>query len=167
MTPSIALVWGDAFPLGQGPGALALAKVGRQTFIDRCRARAFPPPFDELRPEAAADLADRWSEPCEAAFEFLAENYPPELLRLIASNRLRATDLTFAAEIAGRLSDSAAVRRTLLPLLSHDDAVVREGAIYGLAPHAEETVRSALARLSASDPSAAIRLAATETLANL
>ena len=126
-----------------------------------------PPPFDELRADVAADLADRWSEPCEAAFELLAENYPPELLRLIASNRLRATDLTFAAEIAGRLSDSAAVRRTLLPLLSHDDAVVREGAIYGLAPHAEETVRSALARLSASDPSAAIRLAATETLANL
>jgi len=127
----------------------------------------FPPPFDELRPETAADLAHRWSEPCEAAFEFLAENYSPELLKLIASGRLRATDLTFAAEIEGRLSDSTAVRRTLLPLLLHDDAVVREGAIYGLAPHADETVRLALARLSASDPTAAARQAATETLADL
>jgi hypothetical protein len=126
-----------------------------------------PPPFDELRADVAADLADRWSEPCEAAFELLAENYPPELLKLIGSDRLRGTDFTFAAEIAGRLSDSTAVRRTLLPLLLHDDAVVREGAIYGLAPHADEAVRSALARLSASDPSAAIRQAATETLADL
>jgi HEAT repeat protein len=127
----------------------------------------FPPPFDELRPDAAADLADRWSEPCEAAFEFLAENYPPELLKLIGSDRLRGTDLTFAAEIAGRLSDGAAVRRTLLPLLMHDDAVVREGAICGLAQHGDETVRAALIRHSASDPSPAVRQAATDTLADL
>lgn len=166
-TQSIALGWGDAFLLGQGPEAAALANVDRQTLIDRCWARAFPPPFDELRADVAADLTDRWSEPCEAVFEFLAENNPPQLLKLIASNRLRATDLTFAAEIAGRLSDSTPVRRTLLPLLSHADAVVREGAIYGLAAHADQTVRSELARLSASDPSPAVRQAATDTLADL
>ena len=119
------------------------------------------PPLDH------APIGDQWSGPCEAAFEFLAENHPSELLRLIVSNRLRPTDLTFAAEIAGRLSDGAAVRRTLLPLLMHDDAVVREGAICGLAQHGDETVRAALIRHSASDPSPAVRQAETDALADL
>jgi HEAT repeat protein len=119
------------------------------------------PPLDH------APIADQGRRPCEAAFEFLADNHPSELLGLIVSNRLGPTDLTFAAEIAGKLSDSEAVRRTLLPLLMHDDAVVREGAVYGLALHADETVRAALIRHSASDPSPAVRQAATDALADL
>ena len=121
---------------------------------------------DDPHREHAAIL-DEWDGPCEAAFEFLADNHPSELIGLIVSNRLGPTDLTFAAEIAGRLSDGAAVRRTLLPLLMHDDAVVREGAIYGLALHADETVRAALIRNSACDPSPAVRQAAADTLADL
>jgi len=167
VTPPYALTWDHPFILGQGQEARDLARVSRQTIVERSRARAFPPPFDELSANAATDVADRWGEPCEAAFEFLAQNYPHELLKLIASDRLRPTDLTFAAEIAGQLLDSTEVRGILFPLLAHADAVVREGAIYGLSRHVDQTVRTELSRLVTSDPSPAVRQAAADTLDNL
>jgi HEAT repeat protein len=167
MTPPCALTWDATFILGLGQEAEDLAKVSRQTIVERSRGRAFPPPFDELSPSAATDVADRWGEPCEAAFEFLAQNYPHELLKLIASNRLRPTDLTFAAEIAGQLLDSTEVRGILHPLLAHADAVVREGAIYGLARHVDQALGVELRKLATSDPSPAVRQAAADTLDNL
>jgi HEAT repeat protein len=167
VTPPCALTWDHPFILGQGQEAGDLARVTRQTIVERSRARAFPPPFDELSASAATDVADRWSEPCEAAFEFLAQNYPHELLKLIASDRLRPTDLTFAAEIAGQLLDSSEARGILRPLLDHGDAVVREGAIYGLARHVDQAVRTELSRLVTSDLSPAVRQAAADTLENL
>jgi hypothetical protein len=167
MTTSCSLAANALGIVAWGDEALRLKTLWESNLNQWYAGLAVAPPFDELSPTVAVEISRQWSEPCEAVFEFLAENHPPQLLKLIASNRLRATDLTFAAEIAGRLADSTAVRRTLLPLLSHADAVVREGAIYGLAPHADQTVRSELARLSASDPSPAVRQAATDTLADL
>lgn len=75
------------------------------------------------------------------------------------------TDLTFAAEIAGcRINESASVRPVLLDLLRHPDAIVREGAIYGIAHHLDDEVRMTLAMMSEYDPSGCIRECAREAL---
>ena len=81
------------------------------------------------------------------------------VLRLIESGSLEYYDLTFAAEIAGQLQDSEAVRSALLPLLLHEEAVVREGAAYGLASHLTDEVAKQLAELAISDPSPGVRRA--------
>lgn len=167
MTPPLALALEYCFALGQGDEARDLVKVGHHAVIARSQGRAFPSPFDELSPEVATEVVDRWGEPCEAVFEFLAQHYPAELLKLLASRRLRPTDLTFAAEIAGQLTDSTEVRRILHPLLTHADALVREGAIYGLARHIDPALRQDLTRLTSSDPSPAVRQAAADTLDDL
>ena len=73
-------------------------------------------------------------------------------------------ELTFAAEAAGMLSDSEAVRSALMPLLGHSISLVREGAIYGLARHLNDSVMVALRELAQSDPSPGVREAAKEVL---
>jgi len=148
----------------QGEVARLLARIEHEVFVRQYRLRPVPPPFDELPPPIAQRIASRWREPCEAAFEYLAEHSPPHLLQLIERGKLDAADLTFAAEIAGRVADSVAVRHTLLALLSHPEAVVREGAIYGLARHLDSAVRQQLSELAAKDPSAAVRTAAADAL---
>ena len=73
--------------------------------------------------------------------------------------------LTFAAEIAGDTLPSDAVKAPLVALLSHPNRVVREGAIYGLARHADDpAVREQLVAMSLDDESPGVRLAATETV---
>lgn len=101
----------------------------------------------------------RWSKPCEAAFEYLVETDPASLLKLISSGRLSASELTFAAEIAGRIPQS---RDILIKLLAHKDAVVREGAVYGLGllGNANEELQVCAQR----DESPAVRQAATSQL---
>lgn len=123
-----------------------------------------PSAFDVLSPPVAAVLVGRWQKPCVAAFEYLASMYPASLLELITNGRLDPADLTFAAEIAGRLRDGDDVRRALVPLLSHPKAVVREGAVYGLARHVDAGVREILERLAAEDTSAGVRTAAADAL---
>jgi hypothetical protein len=68
----------------------------------------------------------------EALFEFLATSYPSRLFDLIQFGQLSPTQLTFAAEWAGRAAPKQRAKLTLLPLLRHPSPVVREGAIYGL-----------------------------------
>ena len=103
-----------------------------------------------------------WSE---CAFEHAAEHHPEWLLRLIRSGELPAADLTFAAEYVGRVTLHAEARAALLPLLEHEDAVVREGAVYGLRGHMDLAVWDALARVAQQDPSAAVRSVARDALA--
>lgn len=67
------------------------------------------------------------------------------------------SELTYAAERVGDWADSALVRATLLPLLDHTSAVVREGAIIGLSNHVDRIVRSRLLRLAVDDPNSAVR----------
>lgn len=110
------------------------------------------------------DLDDRWNAPCKAAFEYMAFKYPASLLSLLSSGRLEPADLTFVAEIVGRLDDHDRVRAVLVPLLSHTAAVVREGTIYGLTRHIDASVRQALEHLADNDPSAAVRTAALDAL---
>jgi hypothetical protein len=163
---------GHLAELCDGPGMVA--KEGREKMLALLRRRSpksagveqrqSPSPFDGLEPSVASEVASRWTEPCEGAFEYLSSKHPDNLLRLIESGTLADRDLTFAAEIAGRIDDDGAVRRALLPLLSHPAAFVREGAIYGLAAHVDALVRAHLTRLAADDSSAAVRNAAADAL---
>jgi hypothetical protein len=123
-----------------------------------------PSPFDCLDPELARRVALGWDEPCEGAFEYIVDHQPSELARLIRDGALAPGDLSFAAEILGRAFDSHLVRKTIGPLLQHPEAVVREGAIYGLTRHLDDPMRAELERTSRSDPSAAVRTAAKDAL---
>ncbi len=122
-----------------------------------------PGPFDVLSPRIASVLLARWGRPCEEAFAFLASSHPLELMRLVSGGGLEVADLTFAAEIAGRVRDPRVVS-VLLPLLKHASPVVREGALYGLASHADDQVLRAIRTLAAKDPSAGVRAAAEDVL---
>lgn len=71
--------------------------------------------------------------------------------------------LTFIAEQLGRRSPPPL--RWLRLLACHASPLVREGAVYGLAPHVEVSgVRIALERIAGSDPSLGVRDAAREAL---
>jgi HEAT repeat protein len=148
----------------QGSDAERLAAIVLRATVARAELRPVPPPFDSLRADIAADVADKWREPCESAFEYLSVTYPDSLLALIRSNRLAPSDLTFAAEIAGRIAGHESVRAVLVPLLAHAEAVVREGAIYGLTRHLDAPTRALLERLAIEDRSAAVRTAARDAL---
>jgi hypothetical protein len=148
----------------QGSDAEQLAAIVLSAAIARAEFRPVPPPFDSLRADVAADVADKWREPCESAFEYLSVKYPNSLLALIRSNQLAPSDLTFAAEIAGGIAEHESVRAALVPLLAHAEAVVREGAIYGLTRHLNAFTRVLLERLALEDRSAAVRTAARDAL---
>lgn len=75
-------------------------------------------------------------------------------------------ELTFAAEAVGNSNDSSAVRAVLIPLLSHPNPVVREGAIDDLARHLDDKVRALLNEMVEHDPSLVIRVIALETLSD-
>lgn len=63
----------------------------------------------------------------EEKFIRFAEENPARLVELLRSNAItRPALLTFAAEAAGRIANSALVVTTLLPLLGHAEPVVRE-----------------------------------------
>lgn len=126
--------------------------------------RPVPPPFDVLSSPLARRVTERWSEPCEAAFEFLMREDPRALAQLIERQQLAAADLTFAAEILGHADDHALVRKVLSPLLSHPEAVVREGAIYGLANHLDSVTRALVKQRAESDPSHAVRTVAQDAI---
>ncbi len=77
-------------------------------------------------------------------------NAPMALLDAIAARHLEGSALSFAAEIAGEYTDSAAVRRVLLPLITDGNLPppVREGAIYGIGRHLDEQVTATLQRVA-------------------
>lgn len=147
---------------GSTAGVIELAER-RALAASRCN-RPVPPPFDCLNTDLAYAVTQRWHEPCEAAFEFILGDNPRQLAQLIVAKNLRPGDLTFAAEILGRSADSQLVRSVLVPLLQHAEAVVREGAIYGLTRHLDDPTKSELRRIAESDRSAAVRMAAEDAL---
>ncbi len=147
-----------------GPLAIAVNSKREQLLRETLERRPYS--YNELDPAVAYELTERWQQPCEAMFEFLAANHPHDLLALLHSSRLSSSDLTYAAEIAGTISDSALVRPILAALLEHPQSVVREGAVYGLARHLDAGIRSRLQAIAASDPSRGVRTAAQDTLAS-
>ncbi|HXV60167.1 MAG TPA: HEAT repeat domain-containing protein [Vicinamibacteria bacterium] len=104
----------------------------------------------------------------ELTLEALALEEPDEFLQLIASNKLGTADLTFAAEIAGSITNSVDVVPVLVRLLENPSPLVREGAVYGLSEHLSwsEQARRALRRhlTPEQEPSRGVRQAAKEAL---
>lgn len=150
-------------PPGLGFVAGRMRMIERQTRRGET-ARIVPPPFDALSDEAIQAVLPRWRRPCEGAFELLAKRFPVDLAKLIQSDRLVDSDLTFAAEALGQSDLGWLVRDTLRPLLNHASAVVREGAIYGLQKHIDVEVRGELEKISKGDDSPAVQTAAQDAL---
>jgi hypothetical protein len=101
----------------------------------------------------------------EPLFGALAEREPQSLLRLVESGVLDRVDLSFALEALGRAG--AEYEQVLISKLTHSQAVVREGAVCGLAEFDGERVRQALLRVARGDSSPGVRAAAEQVLAGL
>lgn len=77
--------------------------------------------------------------------------------------KLQPSDLTFRAEKLGKRHPPPL--RWLAILTGHASPLVREGAIYGLAPHVDVPhVRLVLGALARTDPNRRVRDAALEAL---
>lgn len=106
----------------------------------------------------------------EEQFIRFADENPARLVELLRSNAIvRPALLTFAAEAAGRIANTALVVGALLPLLSHTDPIVREGAVYGLEAHLEASLeaRTALRSMATREPSPGVKAAVNDALALL
>ena len=96
--------------------------------------------------------------------EKLSKENTAILLEIIESIDLPSHELTFAAEYAGHIKDSDVVRKALIPLLNHKDAVVREGVLYGLTNHLNEDVKRQIEKMEKTDESVIIRKICLEIL---
>ncbi|MDP1827042.1 MAG: HEAT repeat domain-containing protein [Archangium sp.] len=115
----------------------------------------------------ADEDAPRAEELCENHFIELATTNPALLvdwMRTVLAKRPEL--LTFAAEAAGRIAHTPLVFSALLPLLRHSEAVVREGAVYGLGPHLASSLdaRDTLRELLGSESSPGVARAIQEAL---
>lgn len=88
----------------------------------------------------------------------MAEDNPGNLVALIESGGLGDVELTFAAEYLGKATAAEGVVLTLLVLLRHPKALVREGALYGLAEvRGDPAVVDAITAVSSGDSSKALQ----------
>lgn len=100
----------------------------------------------------------------EAVLREMARSEPNRLIDFVGCVSTPGL-LARAAEALGLVADSSVARPVLLRLLKHEDAVVQEGAIYGLAGHMDDLVRAELSALATSDAtSPIIRSIALEAL---
>ena len=101
---------GSEFCLGESDEARKISDSKHQALTEYIRGRALPSFLSALSPESAFVVQARWENPSEEMFEFLAERFPGDLLNLINQKALMPPEMTFAAEIAGRIRDSVAPR---------------------------------------------------------
>jgi hypothetical protein len=99
------------------------------------------------------------------SFAHLAATEPHRLAIWIRDRVLTPAEIAVAAASFARVSDSALVHATLLPLLDHAHASVRLGALDGLGPHLGPAVWPALAHLRTDDGVPAVRARAKALLA--
>lgn len=106
-------------------------------------------------------MADKTAQPVsECDLLLLANQRPADFLELLRSDRLQPSLLTFAGEIAGNTLPASMSVPALLDLLEHASSLVREGAVYGLAPHCNDPgVQSRLQYASEHDQSPGVRAA--------
>jgi HEAT repeat protein len=98
----------------------------------------------------------------------MANNSPANLVALIESGALGNVELTFAAEYLGKATAAEGVVLTLLVLLRHPNALVREGALYGLSEvRNDQAVIDAVTVVRDGDPSSALRSIAESILEEL
>ncbi len=148
--------------LGLGTEAEFMLAKAREARMAR---PPMPPPFDVFEPLLALSLRRRWPDLCEDMFDFLAEKHPEQLALLLGSASVRPSDLTFAAEAAGRVADFALIRSAVLRLLGHESALVREGALRGLDGRLDAEIAGIVRDMAASDSSPGVRAVAGELLA--
>ncbi|WP_189102713.1 HEAT repeat domain-containing protein [Deinococcus knuensis] len=78
--------------------------------------------------------SSKWGTLCEDMFDYLAETDEHFLCKLILSySNMDEVDLAHAAYALANSSNSEKIIHTLLSLLNHEQPIVREGAIHGLA----------------------------------
>jgi hypothetical protein len=138
--------------------------------VEACWAAVYTHGTDELT--AFADMGDMDTGEIriqtgysENLFQKLAETNPDELINLVTSGRLGPADLTFAAEVIGRVLPSTGSLDVLFELLQNEAPLVREGAAYGLYHHlSQDGVRERLQILSEKDPSPEVRAAILDVL---
>lgn len=119
----------------------------------------------ELRLGVDGSASDQdTAKPSVALFERLAAREPAKLVALIEAGTLRPSDLTFAAEIVGRIPQPELIVPVLTRLLDHSSPLIREGAVYGLSNHMSDTVRATLRRVVEGDASPGVREAAQSVL---
>jgi HEAT repeat protein len=105
----------------------------------------------------------------QEAFEHEATDHPLRFVERVRSGEIsEPAALTFAAEALSRVTPTSLAVAALLPLLAHREAIVREGAIYGIGPHLEASAaaRDAL-RGMLEDPSPGVRAAVRDALQGL
>jgi hypothetical protein len=112
------------------------------------------------------DVEARYTVRCEAMFEDLADENPARLVELLSDPTMDGADLTFAAEIAGRMiRNSKLVVPPLLGLLRDSRPLAREGAVMGLGFHVDfPGVKTALELVAETDPSEGVATAAQDML---
>jgi HEAT repeat protein len=99
------------------------------------------------------DTFERWAKLCPEKLARAVQAQPPMPIHL----------LTYAAEALGQCPAPVAVP-ALVPLTAHADAVVREGALYGLAQINDAECIALLRTISEKDLSPTIREIAQEML---
>ena len=98
-------------------------------------------------------------------FKWLANNDPDMLIKTVLHGRLERTLLTFAAESIGRINDPGTVFSILRPMLAYNDALVREGVVYGLSKHVNKIyVSEALTERLVEEDVKGVRIAIMEAL---
>lgn len=120
--------------------------------------------INHLLSQEAQTACQRWSKVCQNMLELLALSFPQDLANLLTSGELDMVGLTFGAEYMGKVQDEILVRDTLLPLLSHPSAIVREGAIYGVQNHMSQEIMQKLQSIAQTDLSPTIRQTARDAL---
>jgi len=129
-------------------------------------AEALVEHISNWRQVVPAVFAREFSAICEELFVALAARSAVALVRLLTTEGLLDdVELSLAAEALGRAEDKKLVRRTLVPFLTHSSALVREGAIYGLAELGSSEVGLAIALVAKKDTHPGVRRAAGAILA--
>lgn len=117
----------------------------------------------EIRPPESIRFIQVLPDWKGTSFKTLAKQEPDKLIALVENGKLAEHDLTFAAEALGLIEGPPLA--LLGTLARHSSALVREGAVYGLARHRSSLLAQVpLERLAKSDPSPGVREAATEAL---
>ena len=117
--------------------------------------------------ERSLELFNKWNQKiCRGFAKDLAEQCPDILVAWIDMGFIPDSTMTFAAEYLGTDVDSETIRHTLIPLLDHQSAVVREGAILGLSRHRNDEVNALLQQIAKTDASPAVREVAEDFLSD-
>lgn len=97
------------------------------------------------REEAQEIIAkSTWGKPCKALYFDLAEKNPDYLVKIIQSDYLHPTELTYALEAAGYLTSPTKVRDLVFKFIDHEKPYVREGVVYALGRHVRHSEVRAL-----------------------